>query len=117
MDGQEGGWDAVREGLMACEYGNREIYGIIFDAETEAPITGARVRIGAIDGQCVPGTPDQRTGPKGEYSTTIAGPGGGDGRYVFQITLEGYEQCTGVEVGFPHPHGDKVHRSFALRRA
>ena len=41
------------------QYGSREIYGIIYDAETEAPVVGARVRIGAIDGQCVPGTPDQ----------------------------------------------------------
>ena len=57
---------------MACKYGNREIYGIVYDAETQAPVVGARIRIGAIDGQCVPGTPDQRTGPHGAYSTVIA---------------------------------------------
>jgi hypothetical protein len=101
---------------MACDYGNLEIYGIIYDAETEAAVVGARVRIGAIDGQCVPGTPDQRTGPKGEYSTTIADAGGGDGQYVFQVTAEGYQSRMGEVVAFPHPHGEKVHRSFALRR-
>jgi hypothetical protein len=101
---------------MACNYGNREIYGIVYDAASEAPVVGARLRIGAIDGQCVPGTPDQRTGPPGIYSTVIAGPGHGDGRYTFQVTAEGYESRTGEEVAFPHPHGDKVHRSFALRR-
>jgi hypothetical protein len=101
---------------MACDYGNREIYGIISDAETGAAIVGARIRIGAVDGQCVPGTPDQRTGPLGAYSTVIAAPRLGDGRYTFQVTAEGYQSCTGEEIAFPHPHGDKVHRSFALRR-
>lgn len=102
---------------MACNYGNREIYGIIYDAETGAAIVGARVRIGAIDGQCVPGTPDQRAGPRGLYTTAIADPGHGDGCYTFQVTAEGYQSCTGEQVELPHPHGDKVHRSFALRRA
>jgi hypothetical protein len=106
----------AQEELMACNYRNREIYGIVYDAETEAPVVGARIRIGAIDGQCVPGTPDQRTGPKGDYSTTIADADHGDGRYTFRITVEGYETCTGVEIAFPNPHGDKVHRSFSLRR-
>jgi hypothetical protein len=101
---------------MACCYSNREIYGIIFDAETGAPVVGARVRIGAIDGQCVPGTPDRRTGPRGTYSTVIADADRGDGRYIFQITAEGYVSCTGEQIELPHPHGDKVHRSFALRR-
>jgi hypothetical protein len=101
---------------MSCRYGNRELYGIIFDAETGAPVVGARIRIGAIDGQCVPGTPDHRTCPRGIYATVIADGGHGDGRYVFQITAEGYASCTGEEVRFPHPHGDKVHRSFGLRR-
>ena len=101
---------------MACRYSNREIYGVVYDAETQAPVAGARIRIGAIDGQCVPGTPDQRTGPHGAYSTVIADAGHGDGRYVFRVTAEGYQSCTGEEVPFPHPHGDKVHRSFALRR-
>jgi hypothetical protein len=102
---------------MACLYGNREIYGIVYDGETQAPVVGARVRIGAIDGQCVPGTPDQRTGPRGTYSTGIADAGHGDGRYTFQVTAEGYVSCTGEEIPFPHPHGAKVHCSFALRRA
>jgi hypothetical protein len=101
---------------MSCRYCNREIFGIVFDAETEAPIAGARLRIGAIDGQCVPGTPDQRTGSRGAYSTIIADAERGDGRYVFRVTAEGYQSCIGVEIAFPHPHGDKVHRSFALRR-
>lgn len=101
---------------MACNYGNREIYGVILDAETGAPIAGARVRIGAMDGQCVPGTPDQRTGPRGDYWTVVADAGHGDGRYVFQVTAEGYQRCTGEEAAFPHPHGDKVHRSFTLHR-
>jgi hypothetical protein len=101
---------------MSCRYNNREIFGIVSDAETGAPIAGARLRIGAMDGQCVPGTPEQRTGPRGCYSTTIADAGHGDGRYVFRVTAEGYASCIGVEVVFPHIHGDKVHRSFALRR-
>jgi hypothetical protein len=101
---------------MACDYGNREIYGIIYDAETQAPVLGARVRIGAVDGQCIPGTPDQRTGPKGEYSTAIADAVGGDGQYVFQVTVAGYQSDLGERVAFPHPHGDKVHHSFALQR-
>jgi hypothetical protein len=101
---------------MACQYDNREIYGVVYDAETEAPVVGARVRIGAMDGQCVPGTPDQRTGPNGVYSTVIASAGHGDGRYVFRVTAEGYQTWTGEEIPFPHAHGDKVHRSFALRR-
>ena len=33
---------------MACVYGNREIFGIVYDAETGAPVVGARLRIGAI---------------------------------------------------------------------
>ena len=101
---------------MACKYGSREICGIVYDAEMQAPVVGARVRIGAVDGQCVPGTPDQRTDSRGLYSTVIAAAGHGDGRYVFQITAPGYASCTGEEIPFPHPHGDKVHRSFALRR-
>ena len=101
---------------MACQYGNREIYGIISDAESGAAVVGARIRIGAIDGQCVPGTPDQRTGPRGAYATVIADSDHGDGRYTFQVTAEGYHSCTGEQVEFPHPHGDKVHRCFALRR-
>ena len=100
---------------MACNYNNREIFGIIYDARTEAPIAGVRVRIGARDGQCVPGTPDQRTGNRGEYSTGIADAGHGDGRYVFQVTAPGYRSQTREEVAFPHSHGDKVHRSFALQ--
>jgi hypothetical protein len=99
---------------MSCNYCNREIYGIIYDARTQAPIAGARVRIGARDGQCVPGTPDLRTGPRGDYSTAIADSGHGDGCYVFQVTCPGYRSLTGVEVPIPHPHGDKVHQSFAL---
>jgi hypothetical protein len=102
---------------MSCDYRNREIYGIIHDAETQAPIVGARIRIGAIDGQCVPGTPDQRTGPRGDYSTTVADAGHGDGRYTFQVTAAGYESRMHVEVTFPHPHGEKVHLSFALHCA
>ena len=101
---------------MACVYRNREIYGIVSDAETGAAVVGARLRIGAIDGQCVPGTPDQRTGPRGTYATVIADAGHGDGRYIFQVTADGYQSCMGEQVEFPHPHGDKVHRSFALRR-
>jgi hypothetical protein len=101
---------------MSCKYGSREICGIVYDAETGAPVVGARVRIGAMDGQCVPGTPDQRTGPNGLYSTVIAGAGHGDGRYVFRVTAGGYETCAGEEIPFPHTHGDNVHRSFALRR-
>jgi hypothetical protein len=100
---------------MACDYGNREIFGIIADAGTGEPVVGARIRIGAIDGQCVPGTPDQRTGARGFYSTMIAGARHGDGRYVFQVTAEGYESCTGEPLEFPHPHGDNVHRSFTLQ--
>ena len=101
---------------MACSYGNREIYGIIYDAASGAPIVGARIRIGAIDGQCVPGSPDQRTGPRGIYATVIADAEHGDGRYTFQVTAAGYQSCTGEEVPFPHRHGDKVHCSFALQR-
>lgn len=100
---------------MACNYNNREIFGIVYDEQTGAPIRGARIRIGARDGQCVPGTPDQRTNPRGEYSTAIADSGHGDGCYVFQITVPGYRSRTGEEVAFPHPHGDKVHCSFALQ--
>jgi hypothetical protein len=101
---------------MSCRYHNREIYGIVHDSETGAPVVGARIRIGAMDGQCVPGTPDQRSGPHGAYSTTIADPDRGDGRYVFQVTAEGYQSVRGEVVAFPHPHGDKVHRPFALRK-
>jgi hypothetical protein len=101
---------------MSCSYNNREIYGIICDAHTQAPIVGARVRIGAMDDQCVPGTPDQRTGPRGDYSTIIADAGHGDGRYLFQVTADGYETIRGEEVLFPHSHGDKVHRSFVMPR-
>ena len=101
---------------MSCIYGNREIYGVIHDAETGAPIVGARVRIAAIDGQCVPGTPDLRTGPRGDYSTSVADAGHGDGRYLFRITAAGYETLAGVEVAFPHSHGEKVFLPLALQR-
>jgi hypothetical protein len=101
---------------MSCNYRNREIYGIVYEAQTGAPVVGARVRIGARDGQCVPGTPDQRTNLRGEYSTAIADAGHGDGCYVFQVTAPGYLSQNAEEVAFPHPHGDKAHRSFALRR-
>src|ERR1051326_2030373 len=101
---------------MSCNYNDREIFGIIYDEETLAPVIGARVRIGAMDGQCVPGTPGQRTGAQGVYSTSIADPDHGDGRYVFRVTVEGYKHVIDVEIAFPHPHGDKVHRSFAITR-